>query len=81
MAKDITYKQVVLQRTPEPNSGLISTVTHIPSNLARIGKFVELKEGKNWTTWQVVKISNHELSAEQAKKLAEKHHRGWNNNI
>ena len=79
--KDTKYKQVELVRTEELGSALISTVTHIPSNLAEKGRFVELKEDSKWQTWQVSKVSETELSSEQAKKLAKKYHKGWHNNI
>lgn len=81
MSKDVIYKQVKLQRTLELGESLVTTTTHILTNLAVVGRFVELKDNAVWNTWQVVEVSKNELSAEQAKKLAEKHHKGWNNNI
>lgn len=75
------YKQCKLQRTRELGEGLSTTVTHIPSKLAIIGKFVELKEGDAWTAWQVTEVSSVEISDEHAKKVQKKYHDGWNYNI
>lgn len=75
------YKQCELQRTKEMGMPLTSTVTYIPSNLAKIGKFIELKTDDGWATWQVVSAADAEISEEQAKKLHKRWHIGWNNNI
>ena len=75
------YKQCTLQRTKQLGDGLSTTVTYIPSKLATVGKFVELKEGTEWSTWQVIIASTEEISDEHAKKVQKKFHDGWNNNI
>ena len=77
MAREVKYKQVKLVRTAELEVGLESTVTHIPSSLAKKGKFVELKDGAVWLTWQVVKVSEKEMNAEQAKTISKKFHQSW----
>jgi hypothetical protein len=77
----MSYKQCKLQRTTEMGMPLTSTVTYIPSNLATIGKFIELKTDGVWATWQVASIADAEISEEQAKKLHKRWHIGWNNNI
>lgn len=77
----MSYNQCKLQRTHEYGANLSETVTYIPSNLAKIGKFVELKEGGTWNTWQVVQVNENTISDEQAKKLHKRWHKGWNNNI
>lgn len=66
-----TYKQCVLQRTPELTGALVSTVSYIPSKHAIRGKFVDLKEDGEWTTWQVTGVGTSELSEDQAKGLSD----------
>jgi hypothetical protein len=75
------YKQCTLQRTKQLGEGLSTTVTFIPSKLATVGKFVELKEGNQWNSWQVIKASQIEISDDHAQKVQKKFHDGWNNNI
>lgn len=77
----MSYQQCTLVRTPELGAYLCETVTHIPSKLAKVGKFVELKEKGKWNTWQVIQVSDKTISDEQAKKLHKRWHKGWNNNI
>lgn len=75
------YKQCKLQKTKELGESLCTTVTFIPSKLAIVGRFVELKEGTEWSTWQVIEVSEKEISDEHAQKVQKKFHDGWNNNI
>lgn len=75
------YSQCVLKRTREGDRFLSETVTYIPKNLAKVGKFVELKEDKKWVTWQITNVSSTSISDEEGKKLHKRWHKGWNNNI
>lgn len=73
----MAYKQCTLQRTKELGDSLSTTVSYIPSKLAIVGKFVDIKESDGtWQTWQVVSASD-EISDELAKKVQEKYHDGW----
>jgi len=77
----MSYKQCTLQRTKEMGMSLSSTVTYIPSKLAVIGKFIELKDDGVWHTWQVAKVNQDEITEEQGKKLMKRWHKGWHNSI
>ena len=77
----MSYKQCKLQRTKEMGMPLTSTVTYIPSKLAKVGGFIELKEDGVWATWQVASVAKDEITEEQGKKLHTRWHKGWNNNI
>lgn len=81
MAKDITFKQVKLQRTPEVGSYLVTTTSYIPSEFAIVGKFVDLEESNNWITWQVVEVSQKEYTSEMAKNISDKYHKLANNDL
>lgn len=75
------YKQCKLQKTKELGGSLCTTVTFIPSKLAIVGRFVELKEGNEWNSWQVIEASQTEISDDHAQKVQKKFHDVWNNNI
>lgn len=77
----MSYKQCTLKRTKEIGMSLSTTVTYIPVALAKVGKFIELKDNGSWHTWQVAEVSSTELSDIQGKKLHKRWHTGWNNNI
>ena len=71
------YRQCTLQRTQELGDSLTTTVSYIPSKLAVVGRFNELKESDgSWRTWRVTKAGD-EISDELAKQVQEKYHDGW----
>lgn len=76
----MSYRQVGLYRQ-ESDGGLARTVTYIPSNLAVSGKAVQLKAGDIWEDWLVESVSDVLIADEVAKRIKQKHHDGWNNNI
>jgi hypothetical protein len=73
------YRQCELKRTENGNS--LTTVSYIPSKLAKVGRKIEVQENEIWTAWTVDKISDVEISDEVAKKTQKMWHGGWNNNI
>jgi hypothetical protein len=73
------YRQCELKRIENGKS--LTTVSYIPSKLAKVGRKVEVQEDKNWTPWTVDKVSETEISDEVAKKTQKMWHAGWNNNI
>lgn len=76
----MSYRQVGLIRH-DSNGGVVRTVTYIPSNLAISGKNVQLKAGDQWEDWTVDNVSEVMVGDEVAKRIKQKHHDSWNNNI
>jgi hypothetical protein len=71
------FRQCELKRTPTLGSGLLSTVCYIPDDLAKVGKFIEIKDAKSWETWQVASTASESISNERAKKLDKRSHQRW----
>jgi hypothetical protein len=76
----MSYRQVGLIRH-DSVGGVARTVTYIPANLAISGKNVQLKAGDQWEDWIVENVSEVMIGDEVAKRIKQKHHDGWNNNI
>lgn len=73
------FRQCELKRVEDGKP--LTTVTHIPSKLAVVGKNVEVNDNGIWTAWTVDTVSTTEISDEVAKKTQKMWHGGWNNNI
>ena len=81
----MSYNQTTLHRH-DPSGTVATTVTYIPSNLAVVGKKIQLRQGETkkdetWEDWIVSAVSAESISDEVAKKIKIKWHGGWNNNI
>ncbi len=71
----MSYRQCELKR--EENGSNFTTVTYIPSKLAKVGRNIEINENDVWTAWTVSTASSVEISDELAKQVDQKFHDGW----
>ena len=56
------------------NDVVVSTTSYIDSSIAKVGKFIEVKENDKWNTWQIISVSETELTDEQGSKMLKLQH-------
>lgn len=66
------YKQCELRNFI--NDVVVSATSYIDSSIAKVGKFIEVKEHDKWNTWQIISVSETELNDDQGSKMLKLQH-------